>query len=521
MLIRNITAPVKAKKKILIVNCYLDDTRRSVARSHKVPPSMGPVYLAGAFSRELCDIRLYNEQSSGPLRDEKLLGWPDMLVLTGLTTAMDRMLHWTAYARTKNEKVIVVAGGPPIRALPHYAQQFFDFCCLGDIEEMQAVIADAFGKNYLADEMIPRYDLCDWTGRMGYAESSRNCNFRCSFCSLTGEGRGYQKYSLDFVRKQILAMEKKWHLFFIDNNFYGNDRNYFLARLELLRELRREGRFKHWGALVTNDFFLKDENLKLAREAGCIALFSGVESFDTQWLRSMHKTQNTRTPQIEMISKCLKAGIVFLYGVMLDVTTRPIDELRREIEFILRTPEITLPAFFSLAIPLLGTPYFYEALARGLMLPKTKVRDLNSQTITMRTVDPLEKVAAFVPVTQSLRGYRRRVLGHAAAFYRRYRSALSNEQMLIALSNGVLLCAQELATAPHSLGGRQASRGNRTYISTTEILDPVYEPSFPVATRYEHYFKPTMLTDESGRLTEDLAADLAEPRYAEKRKATA
>ncbi|MGH7770795.1 MAG: cobalamin-dependent protein, partial [Candidatus Binatia bacterium] len=235
------TAPAAKRNRILIVNCYLDDTRKSIARTHKVPPAMGPVYLAGAFSPKLCEVRLYNEQSAGPIEDENLLAWPDMRVLTGLTTALDRMKQLTAYARTKNARVIVVAGGPPIRALPRYSRRFFDYVCLGDIEELRQVIAEAFGKNYVADEMIPRYDLSDWIGRIGYAESSRYCNFRCSFCSLTGEGRGYQKYSLDFIRKQILAMGKKWHLFFIDNNFYGNDRNYFLARLELLREMRQEG----------------------------------------------------------------------------------------------------------------------------------------------------------------------------------------------------------------------------------------------------------------------------------------
>jgi hypothetical protein len=90
--------PAANRKRVLIVNCYLDDSRQSIARTHKVPPAMGPVYLAGAFSCELCEVRLYNEQSSGPLKDEKLLSWPDMLVLTGLTTALDRMKHWTAYA---------------------------------------------------------------------------------------------------------------------------------------------------------------------------------------------------------------------------------------------------------------------------------------------------------------------------------------------------------------------------------------------------------------------------------------
>jgi len=34
-------------------------------------------------------------------------------------------------------------------------------------------------------------------------------------------------------------------------------------------------------ALVTNDFYAKDENLKLIREAGCELLFSGLNLLTT------------------------------------------------------------------------------------------------------------------------------------------------------------------------------------------------------------------------------------------------
>ena len=469
---------------------------------------MGPAYLAGAFSRELCDVRLHCEMYSGPLEDPQLLGWPDMMVLTGLTTAFDRMLHLTAYARTKKKNVIVVAGGSPIRAFPRYSRRFFDYCCLGDIEEMSEVIADAFGKTYVAEEMLPRYDLAYWVGKIGHAESSRYCNFRCSFCTITAEGRGYQKYDLDYIRRQLLAMGKKDLVLFIDNNFYGNDRNYFLARLELIREMHRAGHFGGWAALVTSDFFLKDENLKLAREAGCLGLFSGVESFDANWLRKMNKVQNTRLPQVELIRKCLNAGIVFFYGLMLDVATRPLAALRQELEFITGTPDITLPGYISVPIPLPGTPFFYDHLAKGRILPQTKVRDLDSTTLSLEPLDSMDEVREFLRDIQSLRGYWHRVLRHALGFVRKYRRVLTKRQLTAAVANAALLCAYQLTTS-HSWGARLHRHTRpRTHVSTTESLDPVYQPAFRVASCYEKYFKPTMLTDEFGVLTDELAEDL-------------
>jgi hypothetical protein len=88
------------------VSCHADETRRPVARRHKIPQTLGPVFLAGQLNPALWDIRLHNELAEGPLEDRALLGWPNLVVLTGLTTALDRMRQIAAYARTCNPRVV-------------------------------------------------------------------------------------------------------------------------------------------------------------------------------------------------------------------------------------------------------------------------------------------------------------------------------------------------------------------------------------------------------------------------------
>ena len=492
-------------KRVLIVNVFFDEYRRTTGSPYRVPQAMTPCYLAGAFSPRSCDVRVYNEQYSGVLNDADLLGWPEMLVLTGLTSAFDRMLHLTAYARTLNEKVVVVAGGAPVRALPRRSRRFFDYACLGDVEELRSIVREVFGAAYVADEVFPRFDLLQGRRILGYVESSRNCNFRCSFCSLTAENRDYMNYDLDYVRRQILAVGNK-QIVFIDNNFYGNDRPYFLARLELLKALYRERRIKGWSALVTGDFFRRTENLGEVREAGCQALFSGVESFDAKTLLAYNKRQNTLVPQVKMIRSCLDAGIIFTYGIMLDPSARRLADLRREIEFIIDTPAITMPAFFTLAIPLLGTPYFRDCLENGLFFPDIRLRDLDGVTLTMRPLDPVDEVVAFIRDLPSLRGYRRRVMRQVVTFLRRYRRTLTPLQLYSAMLSAALICMETSATSPGRLALR---RPRQTYLGTTEFLDPQYTPMIRVAAAYEDYFRPTMVTGEDGRLAEDLAPDLA------------
>ncbi|MGH9880412.1 MAG: hypothetical protein ACRD6N_03165, partial [Pyrinomonadaceae bacterium] len=302
----------------------------------------------------------------------------------------------------------------------------------------------------------------------------------------------------------ILACGKRRRMFFLDNNFYGSDREHFKAKLALIRELRRNGQFNEWGALVTNDFYRRDENLQLVKEAGCELLFSGLESFDNDWLRNFNKLQNTSAPQVEMVSKSLNSGVVFSYGLMLDVTSRHIADLRRELDFITRTPEITIPSFVTLSIPILGTPYFYECLDRRTLLPQTKLRDMDGTTVMQRPLDPIGEVVKFVEDLQSLRGYHSRIIKHAIGFTKLYRSKLTTMQMVFALGNGFLVCAQPLTTSLMGMGWIRARPKPRTFISTTEPLDHMYTPAFRVESRFARHFKPTMVTDKRGELHEDI-----------------
>jgi hypothetical protein len=478
---------------------------------------MTPAYLAGLFSSRLCDIKLYDEIYSGPLEDEALLSSPDMVVLTGLNTAFDRMLHITAYVRTKAPEAAIVAGGPAIRAIPGHAAKFFDYCCTGDIEQLADVIHDVFGRAYVAEAykksgwVVPRYDLTYWMKLLGYVESSRNCYFRCNYCSLTAEQARYQAYAIEYLKQQFIALGPKGYVHFLDNNFMSYDTTFVDHRFDLLGELYERNAFHKWTAEVTSDFFLNEKNLEQAAETGCGALFCGVESFDRKALVNFRKQQNTVLPQIGMIRRCLEAGIAFHYGLVFDLTTRRISELEQELLFILDTPEISLPAYVTLAIPMLGSPYFHDCLDRGLFFPNTRLRDMDGATLFLHTLDPLPETVRFIKDSQCLKGFRRRTLAHTARFYGRYRNVLSGMTMISNLFDSLLLCAPTLSTLsdPGTMLKIVSNGGNRTFIGSTEPLDSVYRPAMTIDSCYRHYFKPTMITDDRGRLAPELHDDLA------------
>lgn len=491
------------RRRALIVNVFLDEYRRPGGSPQRIPRAMAPVYLAGAFAPRLWDLTLYNEQYSGLLEDFRLLKDLDFLVLTGLTASFDRMRQLTAYARSLNPKLVVAAGGPAVRALPKLSKRIFDYACLGDIEELQEVLRDSFGSCYVAEDMKPRYDLNDPTGMIGYVESSRNCNFGCSFCSLTGEKVGYRTYDIDFVADQIEAVGKK-QIGFIDNNFYGSNRKNFLERVALCKRLYDAGKIKGWSCLVTADFFARKENLELAKASGCKIIFSGVESFDSRITASYGKKQNAIVPQVKMIQDCLESGILFSYGVMLDPTERRLTDLRAEIDFILDHPEISLPAYFTLAIPLLGTPYFHECVEKKRIFPNTLLRNLEGVSLTMYPLDDLQDVLEFVSSLTSLRGYRRRVLRHTAGFLKRYRKTLDPMQLLASTVTAALIATESFASAPMR---RRKDGCSLTYYGPNQELDPCYRPAIRIDSRFADLFSPLRITDANGDLHEDVAED--------------
>jgi len=181
-----------------------------------------------------------------------------------------------------------------------------------------------------------------------------------------------------------------------------------------------------------------------------------------------------------------------------------VDELERELNFVMRAPEISLPSFLSLPIPFPGTPFFQECVEKRRLLPNTRVRDLNGTILSLKPLESIARVQPFIAATQTMNGYRKRILSHSFNFYRRYRTVLTAPQMRLSLMNSGLLFAHEMLTAPGWIGRRH----KRTHISSSERLDKVYQPALRINPRYAHYFAPTMLTNKGGEIAAHLRDDI-------------
>jgi hypothetical protein len=492
--------------KILIVNCYSDNHRHARGNRLFAPQTMVTGVLAGQLHPAKVDVRLWCEFKDGPFLRLEDLKWPDMLVLSGLNTAFDRMRHLCAYARTLNPSICVVGGGPAVRMLPKLSRRYFDHVCVGDAEELVDVVDSVFGGQHRAEVVTPRFDLMNWSGPIGYAESSKNCNFRCSFCSMTAEGRPFTTHDLPYLERQLRPQAHRRGVMMLDQNFFGGSRAGMTQRLDRMRELHQQGVLKGWSALVTADFFKDEGNLKRFKQAGCIGFFTGVESFDAEQIAKYNKKQNLAVPQLEAIHRTLEAGLVFHYGLVFDLFERSVADVRAEIDILLSEPRITLPSFLSLAIPLLGTPLFKMRLNQGALLPRLKLRDMDGRSVMTRTVDPPEVATDFARRMDVGLLPKSKLAVRAASILWNYSFRLTPIALASALADVVAMAFPRLGSAGRD--GFRSSRGGRSYYASTEPLGSLYKPSIPIPLQLQGHFEPLHVTDPEGGLAPELINDL-------------
>lgn len=502
---------LKDKHKVLIINAYFDPWRTATPTRWFIPRSAAPSHLAGYFNPDLVEIRIWDEVFDGALLNERLFDWPDLVVFTGLTAMFDRAHQLSAYFRHANPSVVTVIGGPIARALPALCAEVFDHACLGDVEEIASVIEVVFDRSCVSEVATPRFDLAGPSMGIGYLETTKNCNFACSFCSLTGEGRPYVAHSEESIIRQFEAMKRVFGLMVLDNNFYGNNRESFERRVELIGERWRRGQFRGWGALVTGDLFKRPENLALMARNGCKGVFSGVESLDPAVLRSYKKPQSMTSDPRALATACAENGMFFDYGFMLDFSRQSVAEVDVQIRAVLENPSIPLPGLMTLTIPILGTPYFDESALAGRLMPGILLSDLDGQKIVEWPLEPLKTVVPFVADLLRFRGRKLALARHAIQHAWHWRRSQSWDQTAMALIRPL-----------HRFGGkvnlgsfRQMRQSFRepplTYCAMTDRLRDAYTPRVRLPSKFAKCFDPLRVTDEEGGLTDELLKARAQP----------
>lgn len=499
------------KSRILIVNAYFDPWRSATPTRLFVPRAMAPYYLAGYFNPALAEVRVWDEVYHGALLDRRQFEWPDMVVFTGLTAAFDRARQLLAYCRHFNPNVVGVIGGPIARALPAICDRVFDYSCQGDVEEIAEVIEAVLSRGHVSDATAPRFDLTSPSMGIAYLETTKNCNFACSFCSLSGEGRAYTAHSEHSIDSQLDAIGKAVCVMVLDNNFYGNNRGSFEWRVKKIGDRWRRGQFRGWGALVTGDFFKRPENLKLMAENGCKGIFSGVETLDPALLRTFNKKQSLSSDPLTLTEACAEHGIFFDYGMIIDFAHQTVAEVDDQLSGLLADHRVPLPGLLSMTIPIAGTPYFDKAAREGRMMPNVLLSDMDGQKLVEWPKEPVEKVVPFLRDLLKFRGRKRALTRHTLAHAWHWRKHFDLEQTILAAVRPLHRFGWNAGIGSPRQMYQSFKEPPLTYSAMTDQLRSAYQPQHRLPSRFESDFEPLQVTDENGALTDQFQSARVAP----------
>jgi radical SAM superfamily enzyme YgiQ (UPF0313 family) len=374
-------------------------------------PQGHTVYLVDGNSQRLSETELIQY-----IREKNI-----DLVGIGAMTRMVRKAYRMADA-VRSAGIRVVMGGPHVTELPDEAlgrdggPRHADSVVLGEADRIwPTVVADAERgmlqeiyasldaageavKPSLDDYPVIPWDRMDldqfnlirhfpkWTRRvLSHAgmtwqsfqvfpiETGRGCPYGCEFCSVTGFfGDSIRFRSIESIISELLMLKRleerqkgKVAVFFIDDNFAINSKR----TKSLLREMIAHNAQVPWVGQISVNLLRDEELVSLIAQSGGKWIFVGLESIDTENLKSMRKGFNKPEEYGEVLERLSRHGVYaitsFIFGMDGD---RP-GIAKRTLDMIRSWPP-GLPVF-GLLTPYPATP-LYEKLASAGRLSRPK-----------------------------------------------------------------------------------------------------------------------------------------------------
>jgi hypothetical protein len=256
---------------------------------------------------------------------------------------------------------------------------------LDDLPDMEAAVLP----------ILPREVVTRVAGHYASFDAGRGCPFQCSFCTIINvQGRKSRFRTADDVENIVRANAKQniTRFFVTDDNFARN-RNWEPI-LDRLIALKAEG-FRIRLLLQVDTLCHRIPGfIEKAAQAGCNAVFIGLENINPQSLLGTKKRQNKIWEYREMLQAWRRAKVMTWAGYILGFPTDTPESIARDIEIIKRELPIDILEFFCLT-PLPGSEDHKHLHLRGVpMDPDMNKYDLEHVT----TAHPLMSDEAWAQV---------------------------------------------------------------------------------------------------------------------------
>jgi len=368
-------------------------------------PQLGLQVLANLVSEphqvDIIDEIFGAEQTPGLLTS----GGYDLVGMTAYTSGATRAYELAGVCRANG--IPCIMGGPHAWAVPDEAAEYFDSVAIGECDGIwPAIIEDA-----AAGELKPRYegslpDLSSGLGRasqgldpingkydIGCIQTSRGCPIGCDFCSVTlFNGREIRRRPIDDIIEEWNSSDKPF-MFVVDDNFYGVGEKHAEWAKELMRQIIKRGKKRHWFSQTSINMGRDVEGLKLAHKAGCCAMLVGLETFNPANLKEYSKGLNTKLVEEyrQLIDGFHTAGLAmfgcFIMGADEDTEDVVADTALKGVQIGVDIMQITN------LTPLPGTKLYKRWLEEGRIHATNYPQDWERYTFVETVYDPAKMTA--------------------------------------------------------------------------------------------------------------------------------
>jgi len=312
------------------------------------------------------EVRLQDEQAAPVDLDGPI----DLALVTTKACYAPRAWHIADALRARG--VQVVAGGCHASLNPEEAVEHADAVVIGEAESVMPALLDDAERGRLeptyhgtqadmATVPVPRRELLQKRYIVDSLVVSRGCSYACRFCCIRGfYGPGFRARPVADVVDEVRGLGST--LSFLDENLVA-DPDYAAELFEALVPLRRR-----WLAQVSSDIVREPRLIELAARSGARGFHIGFESIDPSNLEAEAKGHNEVEAYQELVDRCRHAGIMLAAGIMFGLDHDTPDVFRQTVEALRRMGADL--AYFKMATPYPGTPFFERTDAEGRILSR-------------------------------------------------------------------------------------------------------------------------------------------------------
>ncbi len=259
----------------------------------------------------------------------------------------------------------VVMGGFHPTLCPEEVMAFSESVVIGEAEHtfpelLEDFMAGKLQRVYRSEERPKqrvRPDRSIFKGKaylpIGLIEYSRGCRFTCDFCAISAAFKASHTHAgIDQVLSELEEVRRPGQMvFFIDDNFASDPD----SAIALCRALK--GRGLRWVGQASSSATWDPALLNLMRESGCQGVLVGLESLNSEALRTMRKGFNLKNGgHEETLARLREAGLrvygTFIFGYDTDTP----DVFEETVEFAINHGLYI--AAFNHITPFPGTPLY-------------------------------------------------------------------------------------------------------------------------------------------------------------------